>query len=706
MADLKGTSQNDVVTVSPGDTYSGLDGDDTITLEASNKSGSAFVYGNQGNDKFICLGSVDENDPYGVGTVAYWDSRPSKIYVDLEAGYALDGWGTRDTFVNVHRVHGFSRDGDRGYGSSLADEFYIGTAYPNSIGYVFVDGKAGYDAVGLNLKPDSKTDYGNVVIVTASDGRSCKLWMSKSPQFIYELSSVERINAWNPQLKQGTNYFPSDFITFDTAGQDILLRGYTGLQYGRPGNAVSITYGFLRSIPSTGAEGGIGFGAFDATQQAAVRGVLFKLAQQTGINFVEADGGSAQMRFGINQQSNTRGYSFIPDEFKSDAKAGDVWLDVETAALLRPGQEGYYVLLHEIGHALGLQHPLSQSDTTGATVLLDKFVSYSNTIMMDGGQPALPGVWPAWFGALDMQALQYLYGRKSVATGDSRYTMGDVIEAGGALAILDTGGINIIDASGTQCGASLDIRPGRLSSMGTSLDGTPLVNNISICVGTTMTGAIGTGWDDLIVGNELNNRLMGNGGNDIIDGQGGTDVGVFAGARDRWQIDSGVGGSNYFVADKYGASGTTELRNVERVQFNDMAVALDLGKSDSAGQAVLLFSAVLGLPAVLSNRPLLGVGISLFDQGFTVKQLAATIMSLPIWGGLLTASDSATDIATYLLTVANGGVPSPAMVSAGASAISSQPAGEFLATLAMDNSNLARVDLVGLAKVGIAYVPA
>lgn len=111
MAEIKGTPLKDVVTVKSGDTYHGEDGDDEITL----LNGSTGQ-GNAGNDKIIVAADAQW------ATVWYWWS-PGVIFVDLEAGYALDGYGTRDTLVNVHNVHGFQRDGDKGYGTADADSF-------------------------------------------------------------------------------------------------------------------------------------------------------------------------------------------------------------------------------------------------------------------------------------------------------------------------------------------------------------------------------------------------------------------------------------------------------------------------------------------------------------------------------------------------------------------------------------------------------
>ena len=103
MAEIRGTPNKDIVTVKSGDTYHGEGGDDEITL----LNGSTGQ-GNAGND--IITVAPEAN----WATVWYWWS-PGVIYVDLEAGYALDGYGTRDTLINVRNVHGFQRNGDKGF---------------------------------------------------------------------------------------------------------------------------------------------------------------------------------------------------------------------------------------------------------------------------------------------------------------------------------------------------------------------------------------------------------------------------------------------------------------------------------------------------------------------------------------------------------------------------------------------------------------
>jgi hypothetical protein len=129
MAEIRGTPQKDVVTVKSGDTYHGEEGDDDITL----LNGSTGQ-GNAGNDKITV--TADAN----WATVWYWNS-PGVVFVDLEAGYALDGYGTRDTLINVHHVDGFTRNGDKAYGSSTEDTFFVGSNWSRQPGSVYIDGR-------------------------------------------------------------------------------------------------------------------------------------------------------------------------------------------------------------------------------------------------------------------------------------------------------------------------------------------------------------------------------------------------------------------------------------------------------------------------------------------------------------------------------------------------------------------------------------
>jgi hypothetical protein len=118
---------------------------------------------------------------------------------------------------------------------------------------------------------------------------------------------------------------------------------------------------------------------------------------------------------------------------------------------------------------------------------------------------------------------------------------------------------------------------------------------------------------------------------------------------------------------------------------------------------MLLIGAVIGREAMLTKQALMGQVIGFLDGGFTLQQLAGAVMRLPIWGGVLTPTDSPQDIARHLLRQTSGREPTAAEVATAASAISSQPQGSYLASVALGEANIAQVNLVGLSSTGFEY---
>jgi hypothetical protein len=678
MAEVKGTSGKDFYTVKNGENYEALEGDDEITYE---KGGTA--QGGAGNDKMTVPEGFSKYD----ATVWYWSS-PKAIYVDLEAGYALDGYGTRDTLINVHNVHGFKQDGDRGYGSSGDDAFWLGPWTWNyqggQKGLIVLDGREGNDQVTLGLSP--KSNQGDLVLQVSSDARKVTAYQTNSPGFIYELSNIELFNTWDGDTYIHKTLDLFSLIDMTKIGQETLLRTYEGWQSTSVGNPVTLTYSFLTQAPATGGEGGTGFAAFTAAQQQTVRDLFYVLQNQTGLAFAEVSGDAGQIRLGVNQQTNTRGYSFIPDEFKGDARAGDVWIDQETAAVMKPGQEGYYVLLHELAHALGLQHPLTETDTSGATVLLNSFSSVTNTVMLDVSAATVGGSWPTWFGSFDIQALRYLYGTRVYGSGNDVYSVKDATTN---MTIIDDGGTDTLDASTVSVSVNIDLRSGKSSSIGMDTDGTSKFNNIAIAAGSLIENVTGSAYDDVIIGNAQNNFITFIGGNDIVDGQAGIDTVRLWSKSSEFKVSKDTSTGYWNVEAANNTSGGMELQNTERLIFTDTAWALDTGDAQSAGRTAKILGAVFGKEG-LSNMVFRGIGLFYFDQGMSYEALTLLALDARLGPG---ASNEA--VAQLLQTNVPGLV-----VNAGA--YSSTTA---MALYAQESAlNKAMVDVVGLATAGMPYL--
>jgi hypothetical protein len=171
MADIRLTTNNDIYEHTKGKDWAniyGLAGNDKIIIH-----GNASVGGGPGDDEII-------NDLFTwiAGSVNFWDS-PKAIYVDLEAGYALDGHGTRDRLVNIREVSTPGRDGDVVLGTSKGDSVWLGGFWQGNTGSATIDLRGGNDIV--NIYDAVQKDF---KIEVSLDGKSAKL-----SKYNYKLST-------------------------------------------------------------------------------------------------------------------------------------------------------------------------------------------------------------------------------------------------------------------------------------------------------------------------------------------------------------------------------------------------------------------------------------------------------------------------------------------------------------------------------------
>ncbi|WP_322402424.1 DUF4214 domain-containing protein [Massilia luteola] len=122
-----------------------------------------------------------------------------------------------------------------------------------------------------------------------------------------------------------------------------------------------------------------------------------------------------------------------------------------------------------------------------------------------------------------------------------------------------------------------------------------------------------------LAGTTGNDKLTATAGNNAIDGLGGIDTVVYAGQRVNYTVAKETLG--YGVTDRVGDGGHDAVINVERLQFSDGAVALDI--SGSAGQAFRLYQAALDRPAESAG---LGFWIYQLDHGLTLDDMVQDII--------------------------------------------------------------------------------
>ena len=226
---------------------------------------------------------------------------------------------------------------------------------------------------------------------------------------------------------------------------DALLSSGPGWNWLAP-TRTTIVYTFA-VIPGNTADAGrlsSSVSTFNANQQAAVVSVLNDISLLTGITFaVSANGNAADMHFGAANITSAGvtglcswdiSYSLSGDNVFNYRADAWIYLDnaefVGTTQAPAAGNAGYQVLLHEIGHALGLKHPFEGSVTLPGAQDNTAFTLMSYT---DSGGPY------SSYNAYDIAALMWLYGGDGLG-GQLGHSTGGRYLIGSALADALIGG--------------------------------------------------------------------------------------------------------------------------------------------------------------------------------------------------------------------------------------------------------------------------
>ena len=251
------------------------------------------------------------------------------------------------------------------------------------------------------------------------------------------------------------------------------------------------------------------------------------------------------------------------------ALGGDIWFKANGYTNPAQGNYDYATFIHELGHAMGLDHPHSGTPApeSGEDQLKYSVMSYRS---YDGAPLTgyTTSFYPVDYMLNDIAALQYLYGANtSYNTGNDVYTW----TTGGRIydCIWDAGGNDTIDASNQTQGVSLNLNAGSWSSIGNTFhNGSTYVrDSLGIAYGATIENAKGTALADTIVGNSATNRIVGGGGSDTLTGGNGADQFVFTVAADCGDtitdFSSAAGDRIQVIAANFGltAGGTALLRS-------------------------------------------------------------------------------------------------------------------------------------------------
>lgn len=203
-----------------------------------------------------------------------------------------------------------------------------------------------------------------------------------------------------------------------------------GILSGAKWNSTSLTFSFPADASDYGANPAL-YGSFgepqtfveaNSSQKSCVREIMAYIETVCGVTLTEltgADTDIADIRVSQCAPSDVSGgiaHCYLP----STGQGGDVWLATGQNDSPAKGNHDWFTILHEIGHALGLKHghegtiggsyPLIRLPTANDAVYYSCMTYSAYVGDTPGAYSIASGSYPWRFMALDIYALQFMYG--------------------------------------------------------------------------------------------------------------------------------------------------------------------------------------------------------------------------------------------------------------------------------------------------------
>jgi hypothetical protein len=385
--------------------------------------------------------------------------------------------------------------------------------------------------------------------------------------------------------------------------------------------------------------------------------------------------------------ANQWAVGFFPSPTYAVHQAGDIFLNIQSAAntlpSYEPGSQGWFLLLHELGHTLGLKHPHDNGGTGRPTfaqvgqLSLDSDLATIMSYNDDGGwnrfswDPATPMI-------LDVLALQALYGKnQSTNAGNTTFQL---IQTNFYTTFWDASGIDTLDASSSNTGWTIYLPNKAFATIvDTKVGLAAPTSDFESAVPRTLKwlagdyeNVIDSRFDDEIVCNDLNNTITCNGGKDQVDGGNGVDTIIFSTSRSMARVS--------FSNDIYtiiNPNGTVAVKNIENFIFAGVNYSL----------STLIAPTVSPTYRLISNQNSINEGLTAtftltttnLTSGTSVPYTLTGVTAADVSGGVLSGNavvnssgvatisvallnDSATEGAETL-TITAGGVTASTVIN-------------------------------------------
>ena len=325
------------------------------------------------------------------------------------------------------------------------------------------------------------------------------------------------------------------------------------------GVGFTVSYAFRSDGPANMPSDAAGFERFNANQITQAELALKAWSDVADITFLRVgQGTSGEDAYSNNATilfpnytdgvSGSSAFSFFPGNTSYVSRSGDVWINSTLGYNVTPTPKNYggQVLIHDLGHAIGLAHPSDYNASSSQSSTYSAAASYYEdsrqyTVMSYFNEGATGGNFGALYAAVplvdDIAAAQLEYGPNlHTRTGDTVYGFNSNADAPWFIttsastklvfAVWDAGGNDTFDFSGYSNNQVIDLRAGYFSNVG------GLVGNVAIAQGANIENAVGGSGADNITGNALANSIQAGAGADTVNAGAGDDT-----------IDGGAGQS-------------------------------------------------------------------------------------------------------------------------------------------------------------------
>ena len=392
-------------------------------------------------------------------------------------------------------------------------------------------------------------------------------------------------------------------------------------------------------------------GAFNASQRAAAIEIMNYTASVTGISFAQvASGALADIHFGAYNLSGSSTAGLTQSSEQYSYSAGEVLTSYEGEAFVFLDNAEFAAINNSLsagspGYEVLLHevaHALGLGHPFDGLYRLPANLDNTNNTVMSYTEA---GAIKSTYQPYDVLALRWIYGDDGLR-----------------------GNFGINSVNGPSLAAPVEVSP-----------------------------------DQTFVGTGANDSFRGDSGNDTIDGGAGIDTSVYHGPRASFNLTKITGG--FYLTDNTGAEGTDKLINIERLEFADQKVALDLSPQQNAGQAVgfigLMAPHLIGEPAVV------GTILGLFDEGLTLLEVNQLALNVGLVNSIAGSNSNLALAAMAFRNVIGQEADAAALdmlLSYMDGRVARYSQAEFMTAVAELEVNQAHIGLIGLQQTGIAYL--